>query len=449
MTTPRTSTRDRFFARDFSRISSNEWYGTSSHDSRLRTDIRDEFIESESIENPDIKYGRVLHDIPYSEIEQEYLKLLGEAQTDSDDTLYETIARKLAEMYRHKEVRRRLAGDAIDEALSIHRAEYMNEELFGEVEQQDFDAVMNRIYTQAESVAEVLPEAQELLQLIGEPKETSPDDFDFELHPDTLELLRNDLYELIPGLEQALAEPETRKVDAMEAVSWTRKILEATGMDKDGWQAVLAEGKVASTSKKDRLIKIGNKRIFESTGDMNKTNVHEVIGHGYRSYMASKQADPEKRGMLPGTLDAEEGGATVLEQVISGVPRRAGQRYLQALGLGKGMDRDGSTQRSFRETYEILYRTHMVEQAASGEVPDKLKSQHKAYQECMRTRRGGAIDARDISYFQGAKKVNPWFNQIARLPAEKRRKNLAIFLSGQFDPTNKDHAELFGLESVE
>ena len=436
--------RERFLDIDFSRTSSNEWYNSAPGDA-ARTSVRDAFIADESIVDPAIEYSLV-HSIPYVQLEGEYLRLLDDAQLASDDVVYEQAARKLAEMYRHKEVRRRLAGDAINEALSIHRAEYMNEELFGEIEQQDFDAVFSRLHDSAAALSNTLPQARELTELVGSNVEVAGDVFDFELQPETLELLRSDLFEVIPGLEKVLAPAQPGQIDAVEAAEWSQKILDVTGMTSVGWRAVVAKGKAASTSKKDKLIKYGEERVFKSAAEMNKTNVHETIGHGYRSYMASKQEDPRLRGSMPGTLAVEEGGATVLEQIISGVPRRAGQRYLQALGFGKGLDRGGQP-RSFRETYEVLYRSLMIEQAASGQEVDLLTAQRKAYQECMRTRRGGALDARDISYFNGAKKINPWFNQIARLPEEQRRESLRIFLSGQFDPMDEAQAKLFGLNT--
>lgn len=439
--------RDRFASHGFSTTSSNEWYGTKDTTDRNRTEVRDAFIIDETMADPAIEYSRV-HTIPYTELEQEYLQLLDAAQQDSDDVVYELVARKLAEMYRHKEVSRRLAGDAIDQTLSLRRAEYMNEEIFGEVEQRDFDATFSRVYDKARGVVDTLPEARELIQLIGDRVEVEATDFDFELQPETLERLRGDLFELLPGLEGVLAPAETREVGAEEAALWAQKIIDVTGMSHEGWEAVVGTGKAASTSKKDKRVRYGDERVFASTTKMNETNVHEVIGHAYRSYNASHQDDPQKRGAMPGSLDAEEGSATVLEQIISGTPRQAGQRYLLALGFGKGIDRGGEP-RNFRETYEVLYRTLMVDQVTKGESIDRLAAQRKAYQECMRTRRGGAIDARDISYFQGAKKVNPWFNHIARLPDEQRKKHLEILLSGQFDPTDNKHAALFGLESAD
>lgn len=434
----------RFREHEFTRISSNEWYSPGEND-RSRTLVRDEFIAGAS-DDPAIEYSRI-HSIDYVAIEQEYFQVLEAARDAADDVLYESAARKLAELFRHKEVRRRLGGEAIDKALSTRRAESMNEEIFGEVAQQDFNAVFSRVLEKAEALADTLPEARELLELSGEKVELSQEAFDFELHKETLDRLKEDLFDIIPGLEGSLAPHEDRNVDAAEAAEWGQKILDATEMTRAGWRTAVVAGKAASTSKKDKRLNYGEERVFESTTKMNATNVHEAIGHAFRSHNADLQEDYRLRGAMPDTLAAEEGGATVLEQLIVGQARQVGQRYLLALGLGKGLDRHTES-RSFRQTYDILYRSIVVEQATEGKEIDVLSAQRKAFQECMRTRRGGALDARDISYFNGAKKVNPWFNQIARLPAEKRKESLRIFLSGQFDPTNLEQAALFGLETA-
>ena len=433
----------RFREHEFTRISSNEWYSPGEND-QSRTLVRDQFIAGTS-DDPAIEYSRI-HSIDYVAIEQEYLQVLEVARDTADDVLYESAARKLAELFRHKEVRRRLGGEAIDVSLSIRRAESMNEEIFGEVAQQDFDAVFSRVLEKTEALADTLPEARELLDLSGEKVELSREAFDFELHKETLDRLKEDLFEIIPGLEGSLAPHEDRSVDATEAAEWGQKILQVTGITSVGWRAEVVPGKAASTNKQTKRLNYGNERVFESTAQMNGTNSHEAIGHALLSHNADLQGDPRLRRSKPITLDIEEGGATAIEQIISGQSRQVGQRYLLALGLGKGLDQHAEP-RNFRQTYDILYRSIVVEQATQGKEMDVLSAQRKAFQECMRTRRGGALDARDISYFNGAKKINPWFNRIARLPAEKRKESLKAYLSGRFDPTDSEQAALFGLET--
>jgi len=61
----------------------------------------------------------------------------------------------------------------------------------------------------------------------------------------------------------------------------------------------------------------------------------------------------------------------------------------------------------------------------------------------MRTTRGGSLDARDISYAEGARRANQWFNEVARQEPADRQRLLSWMLSGKFDPTIPGHAAIF------
>lgn len=484
-----------FQSEDFSGIPSNEWYLQGPGEQK-RSAVQANFLADSDGTDPEIVYTKV-GTIDYRHLEQQYYSLLEEAVATNDDVFYEQVARKLAEMYRHQEIarhigdyainelyvaqqhtykdqiasaiesgddelrvqseaklsdllghkqtlRRNARGQAVDKAASLGRAERMNEEIFGEVTKEDFEVILAPYIAKAEKLKDTLPEAQELLNLVGDNWNRAPGNFDFAIKPETLALLKGDLLEIFPKLEDALAPHEDRKVGIDESMEWGDKLLAAVGLDELGWRTVKAPGKKSNEAViRKRVIEYGTLRPeFSSTTAMNETNLHEAIGHGYRAMQGYAQEDPSLHAKMPGTDDFEESFATALQQLLSQKPRIAGQRYVLAYGLGKGLDQNGES-RGFREMHDILYRTILVDNAAAGKPIDRQEAMKKAYQESSRIRRGGALDARDLSYFLGCKKSYGWMNEIAELPAQERQAKLKWVLSGRFDPTVPEQAEKF------
>lgn len=483
-----------FRAEPFSRVSSNEWYqaGLGEQD---RAVTRKAFAADESLRKPDITYTKV-GTLDYRSLEKTYSDLLEEALVAGDNIFYEQVARRLAELYRHKEVSRlvgsfainehfvdlqhalkdqigeaeaandiksydtavaklvdlraaksvlsRNGGEARDKALSTERAERMNEELFGELEQHDFEVALAPYIKKARSLVGALPEARDLLERVGDDWNQDPGDFDFAMKPETLAFLKEDLFTIFPRLEETLAPHEARKATTAEATELANKVFETIGMAEKGWKAVLVAGtKSAETKVREKTIEFSEgKADYASTTAMNETVVHEAIGHAWRAEQSFGQDNPSLRMKMPGTDDFEESFATALQQLISQKPRIAGQRFVLAYGLSKGMDR-GGVPRDFRDAHEILKDMLVIDNVAAGKDPGVDAAEQKAYLEGNRIRRGGALDARDLSYFLGCKKSYVWMNEIALLPAEERQAKLRWILSGRFDPTDKTQAELF------
>jgi len=491
---PLTDMYDTFRQERFSRVSSNDWYLQGPGETP-RSAVQAGFLADDSSERPAIDYTKV-GTLDYAALEQTYYSLLDQAERAGDDVFYEQVARKLAELYRHKEVARlvgasvigerfvdhqhtlkdqmaaaemggdtkaydtaakklndlrvaklalaRNGSDVHDKAHSTERAELMNEELFGELEQHDFEVFLAPYVAKATRLAKTLPEARHFLEHVGHDWNQDPGDFDFAIKPETLALLKDDLFAIFPDLEQTLAPAEARQTGAEEAVEVCNKVVNILGMSEKGWTAVVApERTSAETTPSKKLIEFAGKRAkFGSTTAMNETVVHEAIFHGYRAMNAEAQADPSLRSKMPGTDDFEESFATAGQQLISQKPRIAGGRYVIAFGLGKGMDRGGEP-RNFRDAYEILYDTLAIDNALAGSETTESKMREKAYQESNRIRRGGALDARDLSYFLGCKRSYVWMNEIAKLPAVERQAKLRWVLSGLFDPTNPEQADKF------
>jgi hypothetical protein len=312
-------------------------------------------------------------------------------------------------------------------------------ELFGEPHRDDFLQLLARLRQTADTKADTNPYAQELLALTGsvEVGEGTPN---YELKESTLETLKGDLLTLFPQLNEFMMDENAEAVSAEQSIPYIQAMIDAMGMV--GWEAELTVGKGASSSSEDKEVLIGRDRPPFLPKQLMSTAIHEDIGHGFRAYNSSIQEDRIKQTALPGSLAFEEGFATGLEQIFSGEKRIAGEQYYLSLGLQLGLDRDGE-KRNFRETYEVLWRRLVV----TGAEEDIDKAKNQAYKQVMRTTRGGMLDARDISYFDGAKRAYAWLNEIAELPQDERHEKLQWVLSGRFDPTNPLHEKVYSATS--
>ncbi len=215
----------------------------------------------------------------------------------------------------------------------------------------------------------------------------------------------------------------------------------------DGWVAVSKAGKGVETSAKLKQIRVGLESNPFSPQVLNGLMGHEVMGHGLRSFNALRHEKEMLHGLLPGALEFEEGWGMALQQIISGRKVAAGTTHYLSLGLQLGLDREDGKTRGFRDTYEILWRRTIVDALANGEqITDEIVEDAKALarRNVVRTTRGGALDARDISYFEGARKANELLNKIAKSPKADRVSRIKWLSSARFDPTNPRHVAAVG-----
>jgi hypothetical protein len=428
---PSSSWTARYDAVPFTRIESNEWYGIadSSQAAKQRDAAKVEFIASGDLEAPRLEYPR-LRELDFSATERSLQSLLAEAATlpgEDSDLAYERAARKLAELYRHKEIARSLGLLARKQLLSRERASIMSQELFGVPEAGAFDQIIANLRSQAERLKEATPVADEMLHLLG-----SPEAVDLprglELTDQTIETLRGDLTELYPGLDAWAAGDPDESMNVADSVRYIEDLLEITGLKKQGWTINLLDSDAAaSTHKKQKVITVGSLKLLKmNRGQLIKTGIHESLGHASRQPIGLDN------------LAFEEGIGVALEQIISRQKRIPGEQYFTSLGLQLGLDRDGN-KRSFREVYEILWRRIILDDVEKERTVDIQEAKHKAYKQCMRTTRGGALDARDISYSAGAAIAHPWLNSLVELAPVERKRILHDVLSKSYDPTNEIH----------
>lgn len=433
---------EQFAEIPFSKISSNEWYAPlSEEDSALRLRAKVDFFEDETLAEPRIDYPKLRNEHAFDATEKQYQKLLDEATTDAE---YEKAARRLAELYRINEAMRlkRLSGAmgqaVLKQELSRERAGTMAAEIFGEPDRDSFLSLTARLRTQATELQDEMPEAAELLALLGD---ATPEVVhnSVELEKTTLSVLHEDLREIFPGIDDVITIDEERGEHTAEAtLQYIERYLDFFGLTAKGWKTELIDGSkvAANTNSSTKLITIGELRAaeFDSVQSM-KTSIHEVLGHAYRSEGETSQA----------SLKFEEAFAVALEQIMTGESRKgSGEQYYTALGLQYGLDQDGK-QRNYRDTFEIMWRRAMVIARTKGEELTEDEAKDQAYTQVYRTRRGNAIDTRDMAYFEGARVVPQWLNGVAALPKEERQNILRWVFSGRFDPTDAEQVGRYPL----
>ncbi len=400
----------------------------------------------------------------------DYVEQTGDETTEAA-VIYEKVAAKLAEVYRHKEVLRLLGHVAASEGArdeefretaavraeeSRGRAASMSGEIFGEPETELFEMMLAAdiqlalAYWGSEDAAkdqiareylgclgfESREEAEQKLATMpqGEPYE--------ELRDDTMQIIREDFCEIFPDFEEAMR-PYTgldHSVKPADAQPAFQAALRAMGVD---WPVRILTGKkvAAEASEARSEITIGELRNDFTSDEMLTKPLHEGW-HARLFQNAKMQEQPHLQSSLPRTLDFGEGLPVVLEQIFSGKKRVPGVKYYLQIGLLKGLHDIGmGKEQSFHAVNEIMWRRAALQE--KGPI-DRAKLQGASYSSVMRTARGNARDNRDISYFVGARKATQFLNETAALPKEVRQARLRWLMSTTFDPTNPEHVELVG-----
>ena len=445
-----------FDAIPYASIASNEPYavGASPEQSGLRAKISSEYIEDPVAEWPEFNYPK-LDGAELIHSERLLQKLLNELDTLQGpsaevNVMYDKIAAKLAEVYRHLEVVRGLGRTGLRRELSRDRAGEMTLELFGRPDQATFNDMLYADI-QAARISDDDPTSQaatiraEFLDLIGEKAKSYAPESDtlaYELKDETIATLRRDFYNLFPGLEMLrVNSAEENVITPQESLATFKQALDATGLSDSGWDVEPGEGKAASTNDATQRIVVGKNRPNFNRKTITSVPIHEWM-HAMRAHNAKNQEQAVRRMKMPGYLQFEEGFGMALEQIVTGEKRIGGTAYYLSLGLQLGMDEGAGQKRSFKDTYEIMWRRSLLTKDTVTDQ-DIERAKKTAIQQVTRTTRGGSLDARDISYAEGARKAHTWLNSIAEKNEPERQRLLQWALSGKFDPTDPSHVEIF------
>ncbi len=443
---------DAFSAVPYASVDSNVPYASGSRpqDASERRSKVAEFIDSSDQSWPEINFPQLRADELWSS-ERAMQALLGELDTQGDlieevDIVYEQIAVKLAELYRHLEVVRGLGSTGLRREVSRERAGEMSMEIYGRPDERTFNAFMskdvdNANRTDGDVAVQVI--RSEYLALVGD-RAKSPESKDGgtgnKLTDRAMETIKSDIYELYPDLEAATT-TDQEVITAAESGEYFAHALEALGLSEKGWRFELVESGSAETRGSEQRIVVGKTRADFTKNTLKGVVTHEVL-HALRAQNAADQETSYRRRSLHGNTAFEEGFCTGIEQIVMAKRRDVGVPFYVSLGLQLGMDKEGGGKRDFRETHEIMWRRLLLDQDT---VTDQAirDAKRKALTQTMRTARGNSLDARDISYANGSQRANQWLNSVAELDETERKEKLQWVLSGKFDPTIDKHMALF------
>lgn len=417
----------------FDVVAANEHYTAGGAENlKYRKQTIDQFLQDDELIEPDVQPRRYTHeeiDVVISKYESALDILVAQSdRTQDEDLLIDRLIKKSGELFRYEELMLAFGATAINDSEKHRKiAAELSMELIGGIDQPAFDELLFNL--REEAFHSEQPFAKELLNLTGERPRPETAGQMFELDDATREVIGRDLVVLYPGLNELLSAETTTSVSPSEAISIFDELLKVSGLD-DEWQTELNSGKAAETHTAAKIVTIGNQRApFKNYREAVAVGFHECIVHAGRS-----------EGVVhPGVGDFEEGIATRLQQIITGEKRTPGVQYYLAIGLQAGADR-GGVPRSYRETFEIMWRREALQMEVSGSGVDVQKARAQAQRHVQRTRRGGEVDTHDASYFTGAQKAAQWLNQITRLPGAERRSLLAKVLTNKYDPTDPEQA---------
>ncbi len=457
------STAERFSDLPIAHTPSNEPYGVQADKeaAKARAEVRRDFLNGAEDE-PEIDYPQLNEsglEIQLRMIDQ-LIDDIEYAPEDTDpaeqDALYDILTQKREEILRHLTIARLVGREAVSPWLETvsskdleRRAAEHNCEIFGRPNVAVFNYLLaearrKAIETLQSDDTEVARIAQEFLDMTHdvEGRERAEP---VELDAEYLVTLKTDLFAVMPALESMtqLDVPET--VSAVDAIPYVDAALAAMGLTEKGYRARRTHGSALEENPKMHVVDVGeNRRDFDgsSGNDVIATSVHEAI-HILRHQNAQEQPDPSKRMTSRANILAEEGLCVVVEQIVREENVTRGVPYYIAAGLQMGIDITGNNRsvdaRDFRQTHEILWRWSVIMEGAG----DIAKQKETAYARVMRTRRGGALDTRDIQYFAADQNIKEWLQSLRNLPAEERQEKLRWALSAQFDPNDPGDADRF------
>jgi hypothetical protein len=437
-----------------SSVDSNEVYavGDDPEQSARRKELIAQYVLNPT-EWPDFNYPK-LNESELWKSERIMQKVLAELDNLQDagievEVFWEQVALKIAEVYRHLEALRgtRRSGERRD--LSHERAALMAIEIFGEPDQAIFDRMLHADVVAANNALNQ-PNTQqarigaEFLALIGEGAKRNTSEIvesPYEqLEDETIAILHDDFYQLFPGLEEATTTDKER-ITPKESMAYFDAALRVIGLSQKGWTVREGEGTAVETHGESKEIVVGQNRTPFTPITLKGVVTHELM-HAVHHQNASEQMANVRQRPLPGYLPFAEGSCVAIEQIVTGKKKMSGVTYYLSLGLQLGMDRDDGEKRPPKDTHEIMWRRSLLNKSnmTSEDIP---AAQLAAVRPTIRTTRGGSLDARDISYAEGARRANHWFNEVARQEPAERLRLLRWMLSGNFDPTNPDHVAIF------
>lgn len=385
-----------------------------------------------------------------------------DTSNESKDMTYDALIQKLHEIDRHLTVARRLGdtsaaawlSDKLPEELRLRAAE-QNLAIFGRPEIGRFNWFLARDQRLAQAKLTdpnplVRLKAQEFLDRTTT-VEAGEAGAPIELDTETRTQLKADLFAIFLGLEEFCHQgfPDTLRVD--DVLPYFNRMRDILGLPSDQYEARFSNKR--ASEEMPWGVAVGKKRTTPFSGkDIIRVSFHEWT-HVLRRHNARLQPDAAKQLPTPSNLAFEEALCVLFERTLVDESYVAGVNYYKAIGLQMGLDttqdtHNLSTMRDFREVVDIMALADGLRVAAQTDQ-DFAKAEARVYNHVMRTSRGNALDARDLSYHTGDQRAKQAVLNIHDLPADQRQAAIKWYLSGQFDPTEPYDAQQFATVEIQ
>jgi hypothetical protein len=234
---------------------------------------------------------------------------------------------------------------------------------------------------------------------------------------------------------------DTVLYDAATSAKIINDALVASGLAKDGWEAIVHPTRsVPSTG--DKLIRLpGTTR--RTAEQLQRLILHEVEVHARREQNGKQTKMKLLSNGTAEYADVEEGLGVLFESALEGnfdneSYHRARDRYITA-GLATGLD---SGPRDARDTYEILWRIMAVRKSNQGAIyeDDILSAKDEAYKHIENAFRGtvfyekGVIYSKLKVYYEGLMKNAKFFADAVKGGTLDEALNTAML--GKFNHTD-------------
>ena len=215
--------------------------------------------------------------------------------------------------------------------------------------------------------------------------------------------------------------------------------LTAHDLDWQNWHVEQRNKRYQGISVQRQAVIVGNPTLQSKRA--RPLFYHEVLGHALRAVNGSKTGDELMREGLPFSLPSDEGWATFMEYIATGVvPVRALDRYIDIAAARGAFGR----QVTRKELHQLYLDRLIVRGEIAGDRIDIDDLTASAWSHVDRIYKGSlgnniiAINPIDISYYSGFKSIGEYITNRLEQGVEP----LALYrylTAGNFDPTISQH----------
>lgn len=300
--------------------------------------------------------------------------------------------------------RMRKAGSSAEQQVAREEFTYLNHELYGDINQETFDAMISTEHTRLDALTGDDELTQNIRSYLERSYRSMPTDA-VEKPLMTSEALEHVQEFVLNRYDKVLSVvPDTDNTviyDGQEASVIISDALVASGLSSEGWTCEVTPGQsIPSTNGEKRVVYIPES-TRRTADQLRRLIVHEVEVHARRGTNGAKTGYKPLKAGTANYADVEEGLGVMLECAVAGSLDnqsfdRARDRYIVA-GLALGSD---GRPRDARGTYEVTWRMLAARNAKEGSISEEAveKAKTMAMTHIENAFRGTPTEAHGLIY---------------------------------------------------